>query len=109
MAMWRGRWGRRLHPRRVHKSVAAMTSLASVVSVLVGVLAARAAPHGWHRAFVTLHLSHAPWILKLAPIVAGIAVTFATIGATLSFCLWCMDSGEAQPGPASGSSASDPR
>jgi hypothetical protein len=91
----------KLHPKRLDKSMGALASLASAISVFVGVFAARIAPHGWHRAFVTLHLSKDPMIVRLAPIIAGIAIAVATAGAILRFFNWCTESADADPGSTS--------
>lgn len=80
-----------LQPKRLSNSTAAMAGLASALSVFVGVLAARAAPHGWFRIASALHLHKQPMIVKLAPIVAGIAITIATAAALIKFYSWCLE------------------
>jgi len=85
-----------LQPKRLSNSTAALAGLASAVSVFVGVLAARAAPHGWFRIASALHLHRQPMIIKLAPVVAGIAVTLATAAGLIKFYLWCVEREEAQ-------------
>jgi hypothetical protein len=67
-----------LQPKRLSNSTAALAGLAGAISVFVGILAARAAPHGWLRLASALHLHKQPLIVKLAPIVAGVAITIAT-------------------------------
>jgi hypothetical protein len=57
-----------LQPKRLSNSTAALAGLASAVSVFVGVLAARAAPHGWFRIASALHLHRQPMIVKLGPL-----------------------------------------
>jgi hypothetical protein len=64
-----------LQPKRLSNSTAALAGLASALSVFVGVLAARAAPHGWLGIASAMHLHRQPLMVKLAPVVAGIAVT----------------------------------
>jgi len=80
-----------LQPKRLSNSTAALAGLASAVSVFVGILAARAAPHGWLRIASALHLHRQPLIVKLAPVVAGIAVTLATAAGLVKFYLWCIE------------------
>jgi hypothetical protein len=80
-----------LQPKRLSNSTAALAGLASAVSVFVGILAARAAPHGWLRITSALHLHRQPLIVKLAPVVAGIAVTLATAAGLVKFYLWCIE------------------
>jgi hypothetical protein len=80
-----------LQPKRLGNSTAAMAGLASAISVFVGVLAARAAPHGWFRISTALHLSKKPLIIKFAPLVAGVAITLATAAGLVKFYLWCVE------------------
>ena len=81
-----------LQPKRLSNSTAALAGLASAVSVFVGILAARAAPHGWLRIASALHLVHRqPLIVKLAPVVTGVAVTLATAAGLVKFYLWCIE------------------
>ena len=87
----------RLHHKNLARSAAALAGLASAVSVLIGFFAARAAPHGWLRLTVALHMSKQPLIVKLAPIVAGFAVVVAATAGVLSFYSWCRERG-AEPG-----------
>jgi hypothetical protein len=83
-----------LQPKRLGNSTAALAGLASAISVFVGVLAARAAPHGWSRISTALHLAKKPLIVKFAPIVAGVAITLATAAGLVKFYLWCMEKEE---------------
>ena len=83
-----------LQPKRLSNSTAAMAGLASAISVFVGVLAARAAPHGWHRISTALHLAKQPLLIKLAPVVAGVAITIATAAGLMKFYTWCMEKEE---------------
>src|ERR1700683_4107356 len=80
-----------LQPKRLSNSTAALAGLASALSVFVGVLAARAAPHGWLGIAGAMHLHRQPLIVKLAPVVAGVAVTLATAAALVKFYLWCVE------------------
>jgi len=68
-----------------------MAGLAGALSVLLGLLAAHAAPHGLSRLGVVLHLAHPPLIVRLAPIMTGIAVSLGTAAGLLSFYSWCVE------------------
>jgi hypothetical protein len=83
-----------LQPKRLSNSTAAMAGLASAISVFVGVLAARAAPHGWLRISTALHLTKKPLLIKLAPVVAGVAITIATAAGLIKFYTWCVEKEE---------------
>jgi len=83
-----------LRPKRLTNSTAALAGLASAISVFVGVLAARAAPHGWLRIASALHLHRQPLLVKLAPIVAGVAITIATAAGLFKFYSWCLERDE---------------
>jgi hypothetical protein len=58
------------------------------LSVGLGFLAARAAPKGFARITVALHLAKEPLIVKLAAATAGVAVTTAAIAGVLKFYSW---------------------
>lgn len=85
------RWARALHHKRLSESTAAIAGLAGAVSVFVGYLAARAAPKGLHKFIFVLHLAKKPTLLKLAPIVAGIAVAITTAAGLLHFYTWWVE------------------
>jgi hypothetical protein len=85
-----------LQPKRISNSTAALAGLAGAISVFVGILAARAAPHGWLRLASALHLHKQPLIVKLAPIVAGVAITIATAAGLAKFYSWCLEREEAE-------------
>jgi hypothetical protein len=89
-------WVKSLQPKRLTNSTAALAGLASAISVFVGVLAARAAPHGWLRLASALHLHKQPMIVKLAPMVAGVAITIATAAGLFKFYSWCLEREEAE-------------
>lgn len=84
----RGRLARRLHPKHLGNTMGAIAGLASALSVGLGFLAARAAPRGFARLTVALHLAKEPLIVKLAAGVAGIAVATAAIAGVLKFYTW---------------------
>ena len=79
------RWARTFHHKTLARSIGAIASLAGALSVLVGALAARMAPHGWSHVKMALHLTKKPLLLQLAPFIAGFAVTAATVAGVLSF------------------------
>ena len=84
-----------LEHKRLSNSTAAIAGLASAVSVLVGVIAAHFAPHGWLRIASALHLHRQPMVVKLAPIATGVAVTIATAAGLIKFYSWCVEREEA--------------
>lgn len=85
-----------LEHKRLSNSTAALAGLASAVSVLVGVIAAHFAPHGWLRIASALHLHRQPMIVKIAPMVTGMAVTVATAAGLIKFYSWCVEREEAE-------------
>jgi hypothetical protein len=89
-----------LHPRRLDPSIGAIAGLASAVSVIVGFLAQSAMGHGWHKMLITLHLAKKPWIVRLAPVFAGIAVGVATAAALIRFYNWMREPRAAAHGEA---------
>jgi hypothetical protein len=80
-----------LHSKRVHRSVGALAGFASAMSVLVGTLAGYATPRGWGRVTMALHMTKKPFILKVAPLVTGVAVGLATAVGIFGFYLWLME------------------
>lgn len=81
----------KLHHKKLSRSAAALAGLAGALSVLVGVLAARVSPHGWHRLGVALHVGRVPLIVRLAPLVAAIAVCLGAAAGLLSFYSWYVE------------------
>ena len=77
-----------LHPKRLSKMTAAVAALAGALSVLVGVLAARLAPHGLRGLAITLHITREPLIVKVAAGIGTIAVATAAVSGLLHFYLW---------------------
>ena len=61
------------------------------VSLLSGVVASRFAPHGWHRVAVVLLVEQQPFIMKLEPVIGGIALALAIAAALLRFTSWCLE------------------
>jgi hypothetical protein len=78
----------------VHRSLGAVAGLASALSVMVGTLAAYATPKGWGRVSMALHMTHKPLIMKLAPLMTGVAVTIATCAGLMGFYLWLIEASE---------------
>src|ERR1700722_10007138 len=78
----------RLHPKRLSKMTAAIAALAGALSVTVGVLAARVAPHGLRGLAVSLHLAREPLIVKIAAAIGTVAVATAALSGVLHFYLW---------------------
>jgi len=76
---------------RIHRSTGAIAGLASAVSVMVGLLAGYATPRGWGRLSMALHITKKPLIMKLAPMVTGVAVAIATAAGLLGFYLWLVE------------------
>jgi hypothetical protein len=88
------RWAKTFHHKTLARSIGAIASLAGALSVLVGALAARMAPHGWSHVKMALHLTKKPLLLQLAPFIAGFAVTAATVAGLLSFYSWYREGAE---------------
>jgi hypothetical protein len=80
-----------LHSKKVHRSAGAVAGLASAMSVLVGTLAGYATPRGWGRVTMALHMTRKPLILKVAPVVTGVAVGLATAVGIFGFYLWLIE------------------
>jgi hypothetical protein len=91
-----------LEHKRLSNSTAAVAGLATAVSVLVGAIAAHFAPHGWLRIASALHLHRQPMIVRMAPLVAGVAAGLATAASLVKFYSWCIEREES-------SSAQHPR
>jgi hypothetical protein len=81
-------WARKFHHKNLARSISAVASLAGAISVLVGLLAARMAPHGWAHVRMALHLTRKPLIMQAAPFIAGFAVAAATAAGLLGFYSW---------------------
>jgi hypothetical protein len=84
----------KLHHQKLSKSSGAVAGLTSAVSVIVGMLAARMAPRGLAKLPVALRLAHKPFIVKAAPVIAGIAVACATAAGVIKFYSWCLERDE---------------
>ncbi len=77
-----------LHPKRLAKTTAAIAGLTCALSVLAGVVAARAAPHGLHGLAVSLHIARQPLIVKIAAGITSLAVVTAAVSGLLHFYAW---------------------
>jgi ABC-type spermidine/putrescine transport system permease subunit II len=86
---------RTLRNKQLHRSTGAIAGLASAFSVMVGTLAAYATPKGWGRVSMALHLTKKPFLVKMAPIVTGVAVTLATAAGLIGFLVWWLEGREA--------------
>jgi hypothetical protein len=93
----RKRLTRTLHHKRLGESVAAIAGLAGAISVVVGILAARAAPRGLFRITTALHISRQPHILRVAAVVTGIAVAVGTAAGLLKFYTWWVERDKEEP------------
>ena len=89
-----------LDHRRLSNSTGAIAGFVSALSVLLGVVAAHLAPKGWHKLAISMHLVKKPFILKLMPVVGGIAVALATAAGLLRFISWCLEREDDQARPA---------
>ena len=78
----------RLHPKRLAKTTAAVAALTSALSIAVGLIAARAAPHGLRGIAVSLHLARPPMIVKVAAAIATLAVLAGAVSSLLHFYTW---------------------
>lgn len=87
----RARLVKQLHHQRLSKSSGTIAGFAGALSVIVGFLAARAAPRGLAKLPMMLHLSSKPLIVKLAPIIAGLAVAAGTAAGIIKFYSWCVE------------------
>jgi ABC-type spermidine/putrescine transport system permease subunit II len=83
-----------LRNKQLHRSTGAIAGLASAFSVMVGTLAAYATPKGWGRVTMALHMTKKPFLVKVAPIVTGVAVTLATAAGLIGFFVWWMEGRE---------------
>jgi hypothetical protein len=77
-----------LQGKRLHRSAGAVAGFASALSVLIGTLAGYATPKGFGRVTMALHITHKPFLLRLAPLITGVAVALATAAGLLGFYLW---------------------
>jgi ABC-type spermidine/putrescine transport system permease subunit II len=86
-----------LQGKRLHRSAGAVAGFASALSVLIGTLAGYATPRGFGRVTMALHLTHKPFLLRLAPVITGVAVALATAAGLLGFYLWITERPEEAP------------
>lgn len=81
----------RLHHKRLTKSSGAIAGFISAISVAVGVLAARSTPHGLSKVTMALHMTSKPLLVKLAPVITGVAVAAAAAAGLIRFYSWCLE------------------
>jgi hypothetical protein len=77
-----------LHHRRLAKTTGAIAGLTCALSLLAGVVASRAAPHGLRGLAVSLHLARQPLIVKIAAGFTSVAVVAAALSGLLHFYTW---------------------
>jgi len=77
--------------QRLSNTTGVMAGFAGAVSVLFGTVASHFAQHGWHRAAMVLHLEHKPLMMKLVPVISGVALALAIASALLRFVSWCLE------------------
>jgi hypothetical protein len=82
---------KRVDKKKLHRSLGAVAGLTSSVSVIVGMLAARATPKGWGRVTLALHMTKKPLIMKLAPLLTGASVAIVTAVGIMGFYIWLME------------------
>ena len=80
-----------LHHKRLGNSTGAIAGFVGGLSVIVGFIAARAAPKGFSKISVALHLAKKPFIVRLAPVIAGLAVAIAAVAGIIKFYSWCVE------------------
>jgi len=80
--------------KRLHRSAGAVAGFASALSVLIGTLAGYATPKGFGRVTMALHLTHKPFLVRVAPVITGVAVALATAAGLLGFYLWLTEQPE---------------
>jgi ABC-type spermidine/putrescine transport system permease subunit II len=85
---------RTLRNKQLHRSTGAIAGLASAFSVMVGTLAAYATPKGWGRVTMALHMTKKPLLVRVAPIVTGVAVALATAAGLIGFLVWWLEGRE---------------
>ena len=83
--------GQVLRNKKIHRSAGAIAGFASAMSVLVGLVAGVATPRGWGRLSMALHITKKPLIMKLAPLVTGVAVAIASASGRWGFYLWLIE------------------
>ncbi len=77
--------------KRLSESTGVLAGLAGAIAMIIGYLAARAAPKGLAKLSVAMHLTHPPMISRIAAVVAGIAAAFATVASLLRFYSWWVE------------------
>lgn len=77
--------------QRLSNSTGAIAGFVGAISLLFGLVASRFSPHGWHRAAVVLHIEHKPLLMRLVPVIAGIALALAIAAALLRFGSWYLE------------------
>lgn len=81
----------RLPHTQVAGACRALAGLSGSLSVLAGIVAAHASPHGFSRIAVAMHLERPPLAVRLAPLFAVIAGIIAAAAGIVSFYAWCKE------------------
>ena len=74
--------------KRLSESTGVFAGLAAALAVIVGYLAARATPKGLAKLTMMAHLTHPPLLVRIAPVLTGIAAALATVAGLLRFYSW---------------------
>jgi hypothetical protein len=77
--------------KRLSESTGAIAGLASAIAVIVGYIAARATPRGLAKLTMAMHLTKPPLIVRIAPVLTGIAVALATAASLFRFYTWWVE------------------
>jgi hypothetical protein len=77
--------------KRFSESTGALAGLASAIAVIVGYIAARVTPKGLAKLTMAMHLTRQPLIVRIAPVLTGIAVAMATAAGLFRFYTWWME------------------
>jgi hypothetical protein len=77
--------------KRFSESTGALAGLASAIAVIVGYVAARVTPKGLAKLTMAMHLTRPPLVLRIAPVLTGIAVALATAAGLFHFYTWWVE------------------
>jgi hypothetical protein len=77
--------------KRLSESTGALAGLATAIAVIVGYVAARVTPKGFAKLTMAMHLTRTPLIVRIAPVLTGIAVALATAAGLFRFYTWWVE------------------
>jgi hypothetical protein len=77
--------------KQLSESTGVLAGLASAIAVIIGYLAARATPKGLAKLSMAMHLTRPPLIVRIAPVLTGIAVALATVASLYRFYTWWLE------------------